>query len=665
MDLSRAARNGHNGASNMWSRFYPTTWIILVTAPLCEAWLPSGTAFSRKLTTRVHLSSSEPNVSLSSTNDNEDNGPNAPRTLLPPEEEEQYAVADGAYLEKFNNLDTDMTSNGPQQENRVLPSNSSSDTDTIDKKDDLEATMERMTQKRSYPLFLAEKAAELVESTVADAWSKTGLSALTTPATGAKERVVVLGTGWGSACFLQAIDTNLFDVTVISPRNHFTFTPLLAGASVGTVSAKSICEPVRELNSQATFVEAVATSIDPDRRTLQCQRVNCSDKQGEEFSIEYDRLVVTVGAQTNTFGIPGVRENCYFLRQVEDARRIRRAIVNCFEKASLPEWSDEERNQLLTFAVIGAGPTGIEFAAELRDFVEQEVPRYYPELLRHVQIKVIAAGSTVLRSFDKSLQEEAIRQFTRSVEIQNLAVRESLPERFKLTELLLESSVEKVDKDTISLSDGMHISYGLAVFAAGNGPLPVTLQLIDSLGDEQNEDQGVARGRLAVDPWMRVLGSEGNILALGDCSCITADQLPATAQVASQQGEYLAKLMNKRYELSPPRSQQGIFPPPRRHPARTDSTVSDVIASFALDNNEYAKPFQFLNLGILAYSGNGSALAQVTALPDSKPLTGTGLLGNIVWRSVYLSKQLSLRNGLLVANDWTKQRIFGRDLNKL
>ena len=80
--------------------------------------------------------------------------------------------------------------------------------------------------------------------------------------------------------------------------------------------------------------------------------------------MEYDRLVVTIGAQTNTFGIPGVREHCNFLKEVEDARRIRTAIVNCFERANLPDLTDEEKVKNLTFAIIGAGPTGIECTCE-------------------------------------------------------------------------------------------------------------------------------------------------------------------------------------------------------------------------------------------------------------------------------------------------------------
>ena len=384
----------------------------------------------------------------------------------------------------------------------------------------------------------------------------------------------------------------------------------------------------------------------------------------EDFTVEYDKLIVTVGAQTNTFGIPGVREYCCFLKQVEDARRIRTAIVNCFERANLPSLTDEQRQNDLTIAVIGAGPTGIEFAAELRDFIEQDGPKYYPNLLKHVRIKVIEASSSVLAPFDKELQKEAIRVMNRAVEIKDTEVRSLLPERFKLVELMLDQSVKEVTEKSIILNSGEEVRYGLAVWAAGNGPLPITLQLIEALGEEQAKEQSVARGRLAIDPWMRVAGGEGDILAFGDCTCITQGQVPATAQVAAQQGEYLANIMNKKFNLSP-EEVEGITPPPTRT-EETTLTFSDSIASFAtLTKNEYAKSFQFLDLGILAYTGGGSALAQVTPGPKVPPLKGTGKFGNTVWRSVYLSKQVSWRNRLLVLNDWTKRQIFGRDITRL
>jgi len=566
-------------------------------------------------------------------------------------DEGKYGVADGEFLERMEIDDTEIKESSPEKKDPTS----------------LKYKMERMTKPRAYPLFLAEKAAEIVEASVDDLTKRFADRSSTTNGSSTKERVVILGTGWGAASLVKELDTDLYDVTVISPRNYFLFTPMLAGASVGTVEYHSITEPIREINRKANFLEATATYIDPETSTVTCDSVVCEGNtcEIEDFTVPYDRLVVTVGAQTNTFGIPGVREYCCFMRQVEDSRRVRNGIVNCFERANLPGLTDEEREQNLTFCVIGAGPTGIEFAAELRDFVEQDGPKYYPNLLKHVRIKVIEASNTILAPFDKSLQEEAIRQMNRAPEIRDPDVRKMIPDRFQLTELFLETSVKEVTERTIMLNNGEEIPYGLAVWAAGNGPIPLTLQLIDALGEEQANEQDVARGRVAIDPWMRAIGGEGRILAFGDCTCITKGQLPATAQVASQQGEYLAHVMNCKFDLSPPRAEDGIFPPPTKDPARTETSFSDGIAAFAINNDEYAKPFQFLNLGILAYSGGGTALAQVTPVPEGKPVKGKGKLGNAVWRSVYLSKQVSWRNRLLVLNDWIKRQLFGRDITRL
>ena len=158
--------------------------------------------------------------------------------------------------------------------------------------------------------------------------------------------------------------------------------------------------------------------------------------------------------------------------------------------------------------------------------------------------------------FDKSLQDEAIAQLKKTVNIEDPVARELLPPNFMLTELLLDSSVKEVTEKLIILNDGRQINYGVAVWAAGNGPLPLTLQLIKTMGEMQAAEQGTARGRLAIDPWMRVIGSEGKIMAVGDCTCIATGQLPATAQVASQQAEYLANVMNKNYNLSPDLSKE-------------------------------------------------------------------------------------------------------------
>eukprot|EP00560_Eucampia_antarctica_P006355 CAMPEP_0197825468 /NCGR_PEP_ID=MMETSP1437-20131217/2537_1 /TAXON_ID=49252 ORGANISM="Eucampia antarctica, Strain CCMP1452" /NCGR_SAMPLE_ID=MMETSP1437 /ASSEMBLY_ACC=CAM_ASM_001096 /LENGTH=598 /DNA_ID=CAMNT_0043425471 /DNA_START=83 /DNA_END=1876 /DNA_ORIENTATION=- len=513
--------------------------------------------------------------------------------------------------------------------NAVTNSSTDSETASI-----LEKKIERILKPRAYPLFLMEKAAIIVEDLLASISMDD--QETTSPNQTEKEKIVILGTGWGSAAFLKEIDTDKYDVTVISPRNFFLFTPMLAGSSVGTVEYRSITEPIREINRKAGYLEGTATNIDIENKTVFCESVVCEGNSCtiEDFDVQYDKLIFAVGAQTNTFGIPGVREYCCFLKQVDDARRIRTALVNCFERANLPNLTDEKREAILTFAVIGAGPTGVEFASELRDFVEQDGPKYYPNLLKHVRIKVIEASPTVLAPFDKTLQEEAVRQLTRKIMPKDPSYVDLMPANFELTELLLNSGVSEVKKDVIALDDGREIPYGMAVWAAGNGPLPITLQLIDSLKDkkQQADVQSLARGRIAIDSWLRVLGSDGSIMGLGDASCVVAGQLPATAQVAGQQGEYLGRLLSLNYDTSP-----GIDPtnkfllPPKPNPNR-EKTFAEKITAFATQSDEFAAPFQFLNLGILAYTGGGSALAQIELLPSGdKKVKGSGKIGFGLW----------------------------------
>jgi hypothetical protein len=214
----------------------------------------------------------------------------------------------------------------------------------------LQKKFEKLTKPRPYNLFLLEKAAKIL----GDVLPKPVIIPDTTTANGntpVKEKLVILGTGWGGAALLQDIDNDRYDVTVISPRNYFLFTPMLAGAGVGTVDVRSITQPIREFNRKANYLEAAADSIDPDRRVVHCTGIQCDDTcEIAEFEVPYDRLVVAVGSSVNTFGIPGVKEYCSFLKQVDDARSIRRKIINLFETANFPGQSEENLRKLLTFA---------------------------------------------------------------------------------------------------------------------------------------------------------------------------------------------------------------------------------------------------------------------------------------------------------------------------
>ena len=160
-----------------------------------------------------------------------------------------------------------------------------------------------------------------------------------------KPRLVIIGTGWGATSLLQSIDHTKYDVIVVSPRNYFLFTPMLPSTTTGAVDYRSIVDPVRSMIYRKTgiksashpdtirYFEATCHSVDHVNNVISC------DKKGSEgkLSIEYDKLVISVGATVNTFGTKGVEQHCHYLKEVDDARNIRKSLMEALEKASYPE----------------------------------------------------------------------------------------------------------------------------------------------------------------------------------------------------------------------------------------------------------------------------------------------------------------------------------------
>jgi NADH:ubiquinone reductase (non-electrogenic) len=273
-----------------------------------------------------------------------------------------------------------------------------------------------------------------------------------------KKKIVILGTGWGGISFLKTLDCKLFDVQIVSPRNYFVFTPLLPSVTVGTVEARSVTEPIRRIirKKDAEFHEAECIKIDPENKQVICKDVSELDfERKPEFALDYDYLVIAVGATSNTFGTKGVDEYCHFLKDVEDAEKIREQIVDIFETASLPHLSPEVRRNLLSFVVVGGGPTGVEFSAELHDLVHEDLLCLYPHLKDSVTITLVQSGDHILNTFDKRISQFAEKKFRRDrvhvkigcrvLEVTNKHIR------FK-------------SKDTGQLVD---VPYGMIVWATG------------------------------------------------------------------------------------------------------------------------------------------------------------------------------------------------------
>jgi len=331
-----------------------------------------------------------------------------------------------------------------------------------------------------------------------------------------RQRVVVLGTGWGAFRFIKSVDCFAYEVIVVSPRNHFLFTPLLASTTVGTLEFRSVVEPIRKTKQhQMEYYQAECTDINPAEKTVRLKGVLGS----EPFEMKYDKLIVAVGARNNTFGIPGVLEHSFFLKELHHARAIRKRILDCFEQAAMPNISHAERERLLSFVVVGGGPTGIEFAAELDDFFWEDLIVAFPNIpVNAVRITLLEASKKVLSTFDASLSEYTMKTF-----------------RKRGIDLRTGSLVKEVREHEVVLSDGTLVPFGLLVWSAGIAPQEFIKDLKSIPKDKH--------GRIVVDEFLKVKDAP-DVYALGDCSSIESKALPATAQVAQQQAAYLAKAFN-------------------------------------------------------------------------------------------------------------------------
>lgn len=269
-----------------------------------------------------------------------------------------------------------------------------------------------------------------------------------------KPKLVILGSGWGSVALLKTLKPEDYHITVVSPVNYFLFTPMLPSATVGTLELRSLVEPVRRIVQRVRghFLRAEAVEVEFSERLLE---VSQTDAAGEKrhFYLPYDKLVIgvgkatllrdrvqdanmIVGSITNPHGVQGL-ENCSFLKTIDDARDVRNKVLQNLEHACLPTTSDAERRRLLSFVVCGGGPTGVEFAAELFDLLNEDLGRAFPKILRNeISVHVIQSRGHILNTYDEALSQYAESRFAHDqVEVlTNSRVKEVRPDKIIFTQ---------------------------------------------------------------------------------------------------------------------------------------------------------------------------------------------------------------------------------------
>lgn len=428
-------------------------------------------------------------------------------------------------------------------------------------------------------------------------------------------------------------------------------------------------EPVRTIlqSKKATvkYYEAEAHSIDPERKVVKIK--DDSEVKGAvtETEVPYDMLVVGVGAENATFGIPGVREHSCFLKEIGDAQQIRKKIMDCVETAAFKDQTPEEINRLLHMVVVGGGPTGVEFAGELQDFFEEDIKRLIPDISDRFKVTLIEALPNVLPSFSKQLIEYTESTFAEEkIDIRTKTMVKNVTDTYV--------EAEAVGRD--GKKELIRFPYGLLVWATGNAVRPIVKNLMSSIVAQKDSRRG-----LAVNEYLVVQGAR-DIWAVGDCA--VAGYAP-TAQVASQEGAFLAKLFNNMAKTEELESKiRELSSSLNLKPGNT-ADASKQIEEYErqLRRIKDIKPFHYSHQGSLAYIGSEKAVADVAWFNGNVASGGTWTY--LFWRSAYLSMCFSskcstpswpsrssadlidlARNRLLVINDWAKSKVFGRDVSR-
>lgn len=330
------------------------------------------------------------------------------------------------------------------------------------------------------------------------------------------KKILILGSGFGGLYTALELDKSLakdkdIEITLVNRENFFLFTPMLHEVAASDLDITHIVSPVRKLLKRVQIFNGDVESIDLNARIVHVSH----GKEHHHHELEYDHLVLGLGAITNFYGNKGLEENALTMKSLGDAIYLRNHMISNLEEADF-ECCPMVREPLINFVVAGGGFAGVETIAGINDFL-REALKFYPNLTEDMlRVVLVHAGDAILPELSGKLGKYAAAKLAeRGVEIH------------------LNTKVAEVDCNLVTLSDGTEIVTNTMIWTAGTAPNP----LLDTLPCEKD------RGKLCADDFMQVPGFDG-VWAIGDCASIpdpkTGRPYPPTAQHAIRQGKILA-----------------------------------------------------------------------------------------------------------------------------
>lgn len=425
-----------------------------------------------------------------------------------------------------------------------------------------------------------------------------------------KHRVVVIGSGFGGLFGAKALRRSAVDVTMVAKTTHHLFQPLLYQVATGILSEGEIAPPTREILSRQKNAQVLlgeVTEIDLERRLVVSQVL------GRETVTPYDSLLVAAGATQSYFGNDHFAEFAPGMKTIDDALELRGRIFGAFEMAELGALRGEDVDHLLTFVVVGAGPTGVEMAGQIAELAHRTLTRDFRAISsRQARVILADAAPQVLPPFGAKLGQKTKK------ELEKLGV-----------EVMLGAMVTDVDERglVVKHKDGSEerIEAVTKIWAAGVAGSPLARTLAEQTGAPLDR-----AGRIGVNPDLTLPGYP-EVFVVGDM--IALDNLPGVAQVAIQGAKYAAKEIDGRLKGKPAQ-----------------------------------KPFKYFDKGSMATISRFRAVAMVGKIRI------TGFVAWLMWLAVHLVYITGFKNRVTAVLHWlvsflgrgraertaTEQQIFGR-----
>jgi NADH dehydrogenase len=410
-------------------------------------------------------------------------------------------------------------------------------------------------------------------------------------------RVVIIGGGFGGLQAAQGLKRANVEITLIDRRNFHLFQPLSYQVATGALSPGEVAYPLRSIfkrNRNVRVLLAEVAGFDLDRREV---ILRSAGGLPAPEPVPYDTLIVAGGSHYSYFGHDEWREHAAEVKSLESALTVRGRILSAFEAAEL-ETSPERREEWLTFAVVGAGPTGVEMAGQIAELAQDTLRGDFRSAdPGSGRVLLVEAADRVLTGFPESLSAKAERSLGK------LGVTP-----------VLDSTVVDVDETGLTIRDAdgatQRVPARTVVWAAGVTASGLASALAAATGADQDRT-----GRVTVEPDLTLPGHP-EVFALGDMVRVRGDDgspvtLPGVAPVAMQMGRYAAKAVGARLK------------------GRT------------------APPFRYRDKGNLATIGRAAAVA------DLKGLRLSGFLAWMTWLLVHLFYLVGSQNRLLVVIRWS------------